>query len=252
MTENNTVTSIYPARAWSGRRGRSTGVELAGTLGELAHGTLKDHFRSIDPAEAHIFLLEGAERILAVFPPELSAKATVALTHLGVTVRTRTHVTDIRDSTVTMRSGEAIESLQARTIIWTAGVKASVMGEVLAKHTGVTLDRAGRVQVKPDLTIPGPSRDFRDWRSGPLCPSRWQTAARRGNSSHPARSLCRHDHQPEAAGERPATVSLSPQREPGNHRAQCWRRRFRPLAYTWFPGMDTVVRRSYRLFNWLR
>jgi NADH dehydrogenase len=135
--------------------GGPTGVELAGTLGELAHGTLKDHFRSIDPAAAHIFLLEGAERILAVFPPELSAKATVALTHLGVTVRTRTHVTDICDSTVTMRSGEAIESLQARTIIWTAGVKASVMGEVLAKQTGVTLDRAGRVQVKPDLTIPG-------------------------------------------------------------------------------------------------
>jgi NADH dehydrogenase len=96
-------------------------VELAGTLGELAHRTLKDHFRSIDPAAARIFLLEGAERILSAFPPDLSAKAAVALTHLGVTVRTRTHVTDIRDSTVTMRSGEVIESLQARTIIWTAG-----------------------------------------------------------------------------------------------------------------------------------
>ena len=135
--------------------GGPTGVELAGTLGELTHRTLKNHFRSIDPAEANIFLLEGGERILLAFPPDLSAKAAAALTHVGVTVRTRTLVTDMRDSTVTMRSGEAIENLQARTILWTAGVKASVMGEVLAKHTGVTLDRAGRVQVEPDLTIPG-------------------------------------------------------------------------------------------------
>jgi len=135
--------------------GGPTGVELAGTLGELTHRTLKNHFRSIDPAEANIFLLEGGERILLAFPPDLSAKAAAALTHVGVTVRTRTLVTDMRDSTVMMRSGEAIENLQARTILWTAGVKASVMGEVLAKHTGVTLDRAGRVQVEPDLTIPG-------------------------------------------------------------------------------------------------
>jgi len=135
--------------------GGPTGVELAGTLGELTHRTLKDHFRSIDPAETNIFLLEGGERILLAFPPDLSAKAAAALTHVGVTVRTRTLVTDMRDSTVTMRSGEAIENLQARTILWTAGVKASVMGEVLAKHTGVTLDRAGRVPVEPNLTIPG-------------------------------------------------------------------------------------------------
>lgn len=135
--------------------GGPTGVELAGTLGELAHGTLKDYFRSIDPAEASIVLLEGGERILAAFPPDLSAKAAAGLTHLGVTVRTRTHVIDIGDSTVTVQSGEAQASLQARTILWTAGVKASVLGEVLAKHTGVTLDRSGRVQVEPDLTIPG-------------------------------------------------------------------------------------------------
>lgn len=135
--------------------GGPTGVELAGTLGELAHRTLKGYFRSIDPAEASIVLLEGGERILAAFPPDLSAKAAAGLTHLGVTVRTRTHVIDIGGSTVTVQSGEAQESLQARTILWTAGVKASVLGEVLAKHTGVTLDRSGRVQVEPDLTIPG-------------------------------------------------------------------------------------------------
>jgi len=135
--------------------GGPTGVELAGTLGELTHRTLKNHFRAIDPAEAHIFLLEGAERILLAFPSDLSAKAAAALTHVGVTVRPRTLVTDMRDNTVTMCSGEAIENLQARTILWTAGVKASVMGEVLAKHTGVTLDRAGRVPVEPNLTIPG-------------------------------------------------------------------------------------------------
>jgi NADH dehydrogenase len=135
--------------------GGPTGVELAGTLGELVHRTLQDHFRAIDPAAANIFLLEGAERILPAFPPDLSAKAAAALTHLGVTVRTRTRVTDIRASMVTMQSGGAIESLPARTIVWTAGVKASVMGEVLAKHIGVTLDQAGRVQVEADLTIAG-------------------------------------------------------------------------------------------------
>jgi NADH:quinone reductase (non-electrogenic) len=135
--------------------GGPTGGELAGTLGELAHGTLKDDFRAIDPAQAQILLLEGAERILAIFPPDLSAQAAADLRRLGVTVRTRTLVTDVRDSAVTTRSGDSTETIQTSTILWTAGVKSSPLGEALAKSADVALDRTGRVKVAPDLTIPG-------------------------------------------------------------------------------------------------
>ena len=135
--------------------GGPTGGELAGTLGELAHGTLKDHFRAIDPAQAQILLLEGAERILATFPPDLSAQAAADLRRLGVTVRTRTLVTDVRDSAVTTRSGDATETIHTSTILWTAGVTSSPLGEALATSADVALDRTGRVKVAPDLTIPG-------------------------------------------------------------------------------------------------
>jgi NADH:ubiquinone reductase (H+-translocating) len=135
--------------------GGPTGVELAGTLGELAHTTLKGHFRAIDPAQANIFLVEGQQRVLATFPEDLSTRAEVALRRLGVTVRTNTVVTDIHNGTVMMRHGDATDSIQARTILWTAGVKASGIGATLAKHTGVELDRAGRVRVEPDLSLPG-------------------------------------------------------------------------------------------------
>ena len=135
--------------------GGPTGGELAGTLGELAHGTLKDNFRAIDPAQAQILLLEGAERILATFPPDLSAQAAADLRRLGVTVRTRTLVTEVRDSAVMTRSGDATETIQTSTILWTAGVKSSPLGEALAKSADVALDRTGRVKVAPDLTIPG-------------------------------------------------------------------------------------------------
>ncbi|MBI3951842.1 MAG: NAD(P)/FAD-dependent oxidoreductase [Acidobacteria bacterium] len=132
-----------------------TGVELAGALGELAHGTLKNDFRNINPEDVQILLLEGTDRILPTYPPELSAKAEADLTRLGVTVRKNTLVTDIHDTTVTMRSGDRVEQIQARTILWAAGVKASPLGQVLAQRTGAPLDRAGRVIVEPDLTGPG-------------------------------------------------------------------------------------------------
>jgi NADH dehydrogenase len=135
--------------------GGPTGVELAGTLGELSHTTLKDHFRVIDPTQVNIVLLEGQPRVLATFPDDLSAKAEKALRQLGVTVRTSTVVTEIDHGTVTFRHGEATDSLQAHTVLWTAGVKASGLGVLLAKHTGAEIDRVGRVTVAPDLTVPG-------------------------------------------------------------------------------------------------
>lgn len=130
-----------------------TGVELAGALVELARGTLKNNFRNINPAEAKILLIEGLDRVLPTYPPDLSAKAETKLKKLGVDVRTNTMVTDIRGDSVTVRSSDHTDQFNARTILWTAGVKASFMGEVLERRTGATLDRGGKVLVEPDLTI---------------------------------------------------------------------------------------------------
>ncbi|HHP7243656.1 MAG TPA: NAD(P)/FAD-dependent oxidoreductase, partial [Elainellaceae cyanobacterium] len=134
--------------------GGPTGVELAGALAELAHGTLKADFRSIDTSEAQIILLEGMDRVLPPYPPVLSADAERSLAELGVTVKTKTMVTDITDHVVTARQGDRIEHIQSRTILWAAGVKASGMGKVLAEKSHAELDRAGRVMVAPDLSVP--------------------------------------------------------------------------------------------------
>lgn len=140
--------------------GGPTGVELAGAIAELAYSTLKDDFRNIDTAEARILLLEGMDRILPPYAPELSAEAEASLTRLGVTVQTKTLVTNIADNIVTTRQGDRVEQIPAQTILWAAGVKASPMGEVLAKRTGAQLDRAGRVVVEPDLSVPGYTNIF--------------------------------------------------------------------------------------------
>ena len=132
-----------------------TGVELAGALAELSRFTLRQNFRNIDPASARILLLEGVDRVLPPYPPQLSAKATRALERMGVTVRTNTLVTDIQPGTVTVRSGNHTETIPARTVLWAAGVDASPLGKVLAEATGAALDRAGRITVEPDLTLPG-------------------------------------------------------------------------------------------------
>lgn len=135
--------------------GGPTGVELAGALAELAHNTLKNDFRSIDTSETQILLLEGMDRVLPPYPPELSQKAKASLERLGVTVQTNTLVTNLDDNLVTIRRGDRIEQIPARTILWAAGMKASGMGEVLAQRTGVECDRAGRIIVQPDLSISG-------------------------------------------------------------------------------------------------
>jgi NADH dehydrogenase len=135
--------------------GGPTGVELAGAIAELAFNTLKKDFRNIDTTEAQVLLLEGLDRVLPPYNPELSAKAEASLKRLGVKVQTKTLVTGITDDTVTVKREGQIEQIAARTILWAAGVKASVMGEVLADRTGVALDRVGRVMVEPDLSIVG-------------------------------------------------------------------------------------------------
>ena len=135
--------------------GGPTGVELAGAISELAYSTLKKDFRNIDTAETQVLLVEGMDRILPPYPPELSAKAEASLVNLGVKVQTKTLVTNIENHTVTTRQGETVATIEARTILWAAGVKASAMGKILADHTGAELDRVGRVMVESDLSIKG-------------------------------------------------------------------------------------------------
>ncbi|HEY9700620.1 MAG TPA: NAD(P)/FAD-dependent oxidoreductase [Trichocoleus sp.] len=135
--------------------GGPTGVELAGAIAELAHHSLIKDFRNINTKDAEILLLEGMDRILPPYSPELSEKAALSLEKLGVTVRTKTLVTNIENDVVTAKQGETIEQIPARTVLWAAGVKASAMGEVLQQRAGASLDRSGRVIVESDLSIPG-------------------------------------------------------------------------------------------------
>ncbi|NET00539.1 MAG: NAD(P)/FAD-dependent oxidoreductase [Sphaerospermopsis sp. SIO1G1] len=140
--------------------GGPTGVELAGAIAELASKTLKEDFRNIDTSEAQVLLLEGMDRVLPPFAPELSQEAQASLEALGVKVQTKTLVTNIENDIVTMKQGDEIKTLASKTVLWAAGVKASAMGKVLVEKTGAECDRAGRVIVEPDLSIQGHSNIF--------------------------------------------------------------------------------------------
>ena len=127
--------------------GGATGVELAGTLAEIARHTLKGEFRRIDPTKARVVLVEGTDRVLPPYTPDLSEKARRQLERLGVTVWLGKRVTGVDADGVTLGA----ERLEAKTVIWAAGVASSPLGRSL----GAPLDRAGRVQVAPDLSVPG-------------------------------------------------------------------------------------------------
>lgn len=136
--------------------GGPTGVELAGTLAEIAHHTLKREFRHIDPSRARVRLIEAGPAVLASFPPPLQARARAQLERLGVEVATGIPVGGI-DATG-YRLGEQWQA--CRTVLWAAGVAASPLGAMLAAAATsadppVELDRAGRVKVLPDLSLPG-------------------------------------------------------------------------------------------------
>ena len=135
--------------------GGPTGVELAGALAEIAHDTLKHDFRHIDPSKARILLLEGGDRVLPSYPPDLSKQAEISLNKLGVAIQTHALLTDINPTAVTVKRGTAIEIIPCRTVIWAAGVQASSLGKVIAQATGAHVDRGGRLLVQPDLTVPG-------------------------------------------------------------------------------------------------
>lgn len=141
-----------------------TGVEMAGTLAEIAHQTLSTEFRRIDSRVARIILLEGAPRVLGTFTEDLSKRAKEQLEMLGAEVLTGAKVTDINAFGIRYDLNEiqpdgsskvVSHFLPSRTVIWGAGVAASPLGRALAKSTGCQLDRAGRVIVQPDLSLPG-------------------------------------------------------------------------------------------------
>ena len=130
----------------------ATGVELAGALGEIGLQTLARDFRRIDPTRVRVLLVEGKDRVLPTYAPDLSAAARRALEKRHVEVRTSTLVTDVRPDGVTVKGADGVEErIATHTVLWAAGVQASP----LAKTLGAPLDRAGRVEVGPDLTIPG-------------------------------------------------------------------------------------------------
>lgn len=132
-----------------------TGVEMAGQIGEIAHD-LKGDFRSLNLHEAQILLVEAGDRVLQDFPPSLSAKALHSLQSLGVTVRLRHSVTDLDGGSVTLRAVDGSEErIPTRTVVWAAGVIASELASMLAERAGVDVDRAGRVEVSEDLSLPG-------------------------------------------------------------------------------------------------
>ncbi len=133
--------------------GGPTGVELAGSFAELTRTVMNLDFRRIDPAQAHVLLLEGGPRILSHLPPDLSEKAKWQLVRLGVNVKTNTQVKSIREGIVELTNGNTIK---AGNIIWAAGVASTPLTRML----GSELDRSGRVKVAPDLSLPGHSEIF--------------------------------------------------------------------------------------------
>jgi NADH dehydrogenase len=141
--------------------GGPTGVEMAGTMAEIARHTLPGEFRHIDPASALILLLEGGSRVLQAMPPDLSLRAREQLERLGVEVRLDSRVVAIDAGTVQVQADvagapPATQTINTRCVIWAAGVAASPLGRLLAQQvTGATTDRSGRIAVEADLTLPG-------------------------------------------------------------------------------------------------
>ena len=134
----------------------ATGVELAGAIGEIARQTLRNDFRSIRPEEARIILMDGAPRVLPSFPEDLSRKAQLALARLGVQIESGVFVEEIDKEGVVFaaQNGAGRNRLDARTVIWAGGVAVPAFARTLAKRLNAAVDKAGRIRVKADLTVP--------------------------------------------------------------------------------------------------
>jgi NADH:ubiquinone reductase (H+-translocating) len=132
-----------------------TGVELVGQVAELAHMVLPRDYRSVDTTEARILLLEGAGAVLGPFDPKLQRYTRARLEKMGVEVRLNTLAVDMDQESITVRGPDGEERILTGTRIWAAGVQASPLAKMLAEATGAETDRAGRVAVNPDCTLPG-------------------------------------------------------------------------------------------------
>jgi NADH dehydrogenase len=132
-----------------------TGVELAGALADIKNLTLKHDFRSINPSDAKIYVIDAEDRVLPTYPEDLSQKAAASLEKIGVTVIKKAMVTEITDREVTIKRDDKLETIPTRTVLWAAGIKASPLGRILSESTGAGTDRMGRVIVEEDCTVKG-------------------------------------------------------------------------------------------------
>ncbi len=131
-----------------------TGLELAGALGEIARQTLRHDFHSIHPQEARIVLMDAAPRVLPGYPQDLSAQAARLVERLGIEVMTGCVVRDIDADSVTYERDGVVQRIPTRTVMWAGGIRATDFGRRVAERTHARTDKAGRIAVKPDLTIP--------------------------------------------------------------------------------------------------
>ena len=132
-----------------------TGVELVGQIAELAHTVLPRDYRSVDTREARIILLEGAPAVLPPFDPKLQQYTKQRLEKMGVEIRLNTLAVDMDHESITVKGPDGLDTIRARTRIWAAGVQASPLAKLLAGKVGVETDRAGRIPVEPDCSLPG-------------------------------------------------------------------------------------------------
>jgi len=133
-----------------------TGVEMAGQIAELADHTLKGAFRHIDSTKARVILLDAAPAVLPPMGEKLGKKASARLEKLGVEIQLGAMVTDVDRNGITVKHSDGtINRIEAATKVWSAGVSASPLGKIIANQSGAEIDRAGRVKVLPDLTVPG-------------------------------------------------------------------------------------------------
>ena len=187
-----------------------TGVELAGTIADLAKDTLAPDFRNIDTRTARVVLIEAGPRVLAGFPDDLSAYAQASLEGLGVEVKLGQPVTECSADGVVYGDNK----LEARTIIWAAGVRASRAAEWL----GAPADRAHRLAVLPDLTVPGHPDIFAIGDTVDDRRPRRQTGAGHRTGGETTGALCRSDHQGAAERRHAAAIPLQARRQPGADR----------------------------------
>ena len=217
--------------------GGPTGVEMAGALAEISRHSLARDFRHFDPGSARILLLEGGPTILSAFPETLRQAAMRDLRRLGVTVHTNSIVTDVAAGRVAIGS----ESIRAETVLWAAGVSASPLGAAL----GVPVDRAGRVKVLPDLTIPGAPNVFVIGDLATLDGAGRPAAARGRAGGDPDGQARGAQHSARARAPAAAPVSLPGPRQHGDDRPGLGDRGLRPAPAQWIAGVAGVAVRPH-------